>query len=451
MGVSFWLRGRYEQPTPSTDDPVAEWLAQVENFFDGEVANHEQWQDFYIPVRRGTTYDGSPAVFAPIHPAGERVEFAVPEPGHIVVSGKTSTVGPGYHMALCDLIQWFGEVFKVSWNPPGEEDDSSSDETGYFFEQDQVAVEETMLKDLKLIARLTLEMTEGGEMTHAAWGMPIDYDEPEHPGDLWTVMGPRSFDWVRGVLEDPRNGIDVYPWWEPGPSTNFRVGRALHRMWCEVRWRKILQDDEYDDWSEIHMDLCHAFHADPTLDYPWREWAHLIDVLNEEDAATMPFEDVTEEVKRRAAEVPEDKPLIGYRRYPVRVSLPDGWSVRIPGVMAESWDDLTWSAWDGERTVWFKNWGLRTKDDEPVPAQDALNAITQDEGTVIHHQQDDLIGKAIVQEVEEDGETLINLNAFSAVDGKIALCNVFYHDPSDYDWAIETWHSMTTEPDDDSD
>src|SRR5262249_25542268 len=119
---------------------------------------------------------------------------------------------------------------------------------------------------------------------------------------------------------------------------------------------------------------------------------------------------------------------------------------KIPGAMAEKWDDNTWSAWDGERTVWFSCWSLSKKDGTPVPAADVLRAMDLPEGKLIGHRDKHLVGKAIGQVTEEDGKKLINLMAYSAVDGKAALCNIFFPDKKDSDWAIETWHSMTAAP-----
>jgi hypothetical protein len=107
-------------------------------------------------------------------------------------------------------------------------------------------------------------------------------------------------------------------------------------------------------------------------------------------------------------------------------------------------EDKTWSAWDGQRTVWFSNWGLTKQDGAPVPAAEVLEAMKLPPGkTLIRHRAGGLVGKAQRGETEEDGEKLLNLKAFSAVDGKAALCNVFYHDPADDDWAVATWHSLT--------
>jgi hypothetical protein len=442
MGVGLYLNGRFQPPAKSKD-PTGDWLRSVEQWFDDEIAGDEFWGFFLIRCRIGETYDGRPALFASIYPIGEEVEFIVPEPGWVTVSAKTSTIGPGYHTALCQLLQRFGEDKKVQWKAAGEEDDDSHDETGYFFSGDRAAVEEEMLLHLKTMASISIETLEEQGYTLQAWNLPIDFGYFDYPGGIHTPLGPRSIDWIRAVLNDPRAGRDIYPWWDDGLTASFFLGRALCELWSKVRWRPVLTEEEYDDWDFICDDLCRAFEADPSLDYPWREWAELIDILDGFEGASSVTPELGAVICDRAGRVGAERPLIGYRRYPVKVSLLDGWSIEIPGAMTELWEENTWSAWDGERTVWFSNWGLARKSGEPVSAEDVLDAMSLPEGELIHHRDGGLIGKAIVTEVEEDGQTLLNLKAFSAVEGKAALCNIFYHDEDDYDWALATWHSLT--------
>src|SRR5262249_50857510 len=142
-------------------------------------------------------------------------------------------------------------------------------------------------------------------------------------------------------------------WWDEGLGASFYLGRALCRMWQEVRWRKPLDGGEEEMLREVHADLVRAHDLDPTLAYPWREWHELIGQLRECDSA---FEssghgDTVALVAARAGESLPG-PLIGYRRKPVRVELAGGWSIEVPGEMAEEWEEGTWSAWDGRRTVW---------------------------------------------------------------------------------------------------
>jgi hypothetical protein len=442
MGVGLYLQGRYRAPA-TKKDPADYWLARVTNWFEGDISADKFWGNFFTRCRRGTAADDHPALFVAIHPAGEEVEFIVPEPGRVTVSAKTSTVGPGYHTALCQLLHRFGDDLKVRWNPVGEDDDSSQDETGYFFTGNRAAVEEEMLLHLKTIAAISADTLKGQGYTINTWHLPLDYDYSEYPGDVHTPVGVRSNKWIRAVAKDPERGRDIYPWWDDGLTAGFYLGRALCDLWTKVRWRPALTGDEYDDWDFVCSDLVEAYKADPSLDYPWREWAELIDILNEFEGATYVTPELEKVIRQRAAKVPKKRPLIGYRRYPVKVNLLDGWSIRIPGEMAEMWEDNTWSAWDGDRTVWFSNWSLTKKDDTPVPAAEVLKAMSLSEGDVIRHRDGKLIGRACLRDTEEDGEELINLQAFSAVNGKAALCNIFYHDENDYDWAVETWHSLT--------
>lgn len=447
MGVGIYLQGRYRSPAKKKN-AVEGWLADVRSWFDAGIAGDDIWGDIPIGARDDISHDDHPAVFLDLHPAAEDVEVIVPEPGRVIVSAKTSTVGPGYHTSLCQLVRRFGDEFQVRWDPPGEEgDDDSQDETGYFFSGDRSAVEDAMLLHLRTMANISLETFEESDCTLEAWHLPLGHSYAAYPTDgVRTPIGPRSMKWIRAVQKDPRKGIDLYPWWDDGLTAGFHLGRALCQMWTQVRWRSPLTEDEYDAWDAVCDDLCRAYELDPELDYPWREWAELIDHLNESEGATSVRPELDKTIRKKAARVPADRPLVGYRRHPVQVTLVDGWSITIPGAMAEEWDEGTWSAWDGRRTVWFTSWSLTTQKDEPVPAAEALQSMNLREGKVIRFRKDKLIGKAVRRETEEDGETLRNLQAYSAVDGKAALCNVFYPDPADDDWAVETWHSLTGDP-----
>ncbi len=103
MGVGLYLQGSFSPP--AGDNPVQDWFNQVSEWFDdaGIVAD-KPWGNLLIECQTGKTHNRQPALLVAIHPAGEDVEFIVPVPGQLIVSAKTSTVGPGYHTALCRLV-----------------------------------------------------------------------------------------------------------------------------------------------------------------------------------------------------------------------------------------------------------------------------------------------------------------------------------------------------------
>ncbi len=172
MGVGLYLHGQY-QPPKSKKDPVGDWLQSVANWFEDDIAGDKFWGNFLTRCRRGTTHTDRPALFVTIHPAGEEVEFIVPESGRVTVSTKTSTVGPGYHTALCQLLHRFGEEKKVRWNPIGDGKDASQDETGYFASGNRAAVETEMLQHLKTIAAISADTLKSTGHTLQAWHLAI--------------------------------------------------------------------------------------------------------------------------------------------------------------------------------------------------------------------------------------------------------------------------------------
>jgi hypothetical protein len=445
LGVGLFLEGTFAPPSPS-DDPARAWLDGVERWLHEETDGHELWGHFWIDIQPGTRYDDYPGLFVQLHPAAEEVEILVPSPGRLIVSAKTSTVGPGYHIALCKLLHRLADRFQIQWDPPGDEQSGSQDESGYFFHGDPSQVQSTMLQHLRTVAQVSIEMRERDGHVVEAWHLPIDRHRSEYPGGVHTPLGVRSEDWVRAVSADPAMGIDIYPWWDEEFSASTLLGLALYGLWNQVCWRPILDEEEYDAWDYLCEKLVDAYQLDPTLAYPWRSWLELIELLDAYDGASQVDGELKAEIQKRANHLPQGLPLIGYRRYPVRVDLAGGWSIRIPGAMKDVWDDSTWSAGDGRRTVWFAYWELALPDGSPVPAVEILTSLKLPAGDAIEHPDGHLAGKAMLDEVEENGETLHNLKAFSVLEGRAAMCNVYFADHADYDWALETWHSLTWRP-----
>jgi hypothetical protein len=295
MGVGFWLTGNRSvfEGYPGDRDfrsKVEEWL-------------HTNAGEQLENLRKGADHKGRPGVFAQLHPAAEELEVLVPDAARVIVTAKTSTVGPGYHPFVCDVVKHLGGDLGISWDPP-DDDGGTGDETGFFHTGDYLAVENEMLR------------------------------------------------WLRSVMK------------------------------------------------------------------------------------------VEAEVDRRARPM-EELPLIGYRREAVRAYLSGGWSIEIPGAMAEEWDtEGTWSAWDGERTVWFTAFTRKNDDGSDMSAQDILAAASDIGRETIKFQAERVIGRAALLPYDENGEQLWNLKAQVAAAGAFAVCNIYFHEMCDREWAISTWKSL---------
>src|SRR4051794_32289169 len=105
MGVGVHLTGTYH--SDEVGQSAEDWLEQVASWLE----SHEE--EPLMLCRFGINASDQPTLFVQIHPCAEEVEFSVPAPLQCVVSAKTSTVGPGYHIFLCDLVHAFGTQFNV--------------------------------------------------------------------------------------------------------------------------------------------------------------------------------------------------------------------------------------------------------------------------------------------------------------------------------------------------
>lgn len=448
MGLGLLLTGTYA--AGAAEQSADDWLEQVAAWLEG----HEE--EPLMLCHRGANDAEQPTLFVHLHPCAEEMEISVPTPGVCAVAAKTSTVGPGYHIFVCNLLHELGKQFHLSWDEPGDDDDDDDDngdddaqigdETGYFFHGDAALLRQEMLRWLSALARVVTENCRRDAVSIRMVSMPLDYSYPAQSG-IVTPTGPREPEWFERMVENPEEGIDFFPWWPDEIGAAFFLGRAVSRLWQEVRWRTPITEEEGELLMDVHLDLERAYHLDAAAPIPWREWHELLGYLNEYFGyAEFQHEESLEEIIRdRAERADPETPAIGYRRGPVQVMLTGGWSVVIPGEMAEEWEDggETWSAWHGGRTVWFTSWSVQKEDDSVLSASEILNSRTwPEDGEMIEHADGPLLGRAMFLECEENGQTMWNLKAYSAVEGNFALCNIYLQDKDDLLWALEVWKSL---------
>jgi hypothetical protein len=365
---------------------------------------------------------GEGRLAARLHPAAEDVEFSQHGP-FLVVDAKTSTVGAGYHVYLCDLLHalevplggGFGDV------PDGDEP-GAGDETGYFTSGALTALEDEMLAWLGGVAGAVLDMlAEGstGVMVSMSTDTTFEFD-----GAVATPLGPRTEAWLRATHQDPRAGVDIFAWWQPGNGAQHATGRALSRMWSDVRWRHPVDDDEVALLEKIDADLRRAHELDPALPMPWAEWAEILELLGRQDA-------FARRVSERGATLPA---TIGYRRRPVRVALTGGWTIRIPGEMSSSFDEEgTWCGFVPGRTIWMSS---LTFGDPETPTRSAAETLpTRDEPLASVQLLPFPDGYAARASVASDSEGNTALSLEVARPHRIALFTFIVDAEADLAWA----------------
>ena len=131
MGIGFQLLADFSKPFESPDA----LLSTMEEWLRGLCSD-------LLPEFRTGMVDTSPTLFCNLHPAAEELEISIPgNAKHLTATCKTSTVGPGFHIYLCDLLLKLGEWFGLAWR---EDQEDYFDEAGYFFSGNTQAVFDEM-------------------------------------------------------------------------------------------------------------------------------------------------------------------------------------------------------------------------------------------------------------------------------------------------------------------
>ena len=370
---------------------------------------------------------GHPRLLLRLHPAAEPAALVAAGGGRLVFAAQTAAAGPGYHRYVCDAVRRFGDEFGVEW-APSDGAEGFGDPSGYFDGGDPGEVDRVMLDWLGAAAARARERADAGER-----GLSLSLSQSvDFSGDfaIATPLGPRDRVWLDVTAADPTQGADVFPWWEDGLTAEVRIRRALCRLWTDVRWRAPLRDEERAVLRAVTDDLGHAFREAPQRDFPWREWRELLAWMGASGT-------LAEEVVRRANGTDAAAPLVGYRRGDVRVRLEGGWSIRVPGALAEAVErDGTWHAFDHRRRVRFRVLG--SGDDDAVPDAETLLGSGTTAAGALAHEVGAVRSRASIAR-DERGE---ELTALCAAPGSVAICTVSFDGDDDRHWALETWRSV---------
>jgi hypothetical protein len=435
MPITLSVTGHADlSPHRLTRAEVRDWLAKAAVWFEGVG-------DVVLDARLARGPDDKPVLLVLLHPACPSAEIRLGASGRVRVAARTSPAGPGYHVHLCELLRQFAADFDLAWA-----DDQTHDPTGFFLTADRPACERHFLQ--RLAGWCATAAVPGCVGLSPGHGFT-------YPATVLTPLGPRDPDWLRAVVADPLAGRDFFAWWNPDLDAAFYRGRALARLWCDFAWRPPLTEAEGELTDQVANDLATAFKLDPTAELPWVEWLELLTgIENDRDGFTVTPKDpvLSVELWKRAWDDPPPSgarrpgPQIGYRRYPVRVTLTAGWSIEVPGDFAREWDDgRTWTGWNQTRTVWFHALGFTKPDGTRPTAAEALEVGRRSlpaGDPVPGIDRERVCGAAVFGPTEEDGRTVWRLSGVAAADGQLAVCNVYSESAADRDWATHAWQSL---------
>jgi hypothetical protein len=420
--VSIGLRLLAKLNAPASDPDL--FLQQI------AVWVKEKCSDVSPQIRQGFV-DTYPTLFCRFHPGAEEVELSLIDLEHLTSSANTSTVGPGYHIYLCSVLQAWARDFQATWL---HNDDNSSDyfdEAGYFFTGDEGLVFEEMTSWLQTLASTFFDGTFQADDRGIALCMSMDV---QYEADALAIapLGPRDREWLRKTSQEGTKGTDFFAWLQPGMNAEYFLGRVLTQMWTDVRWRKPVNDSERKLLKDVVNSLEIAQKLDSGLELPYAEWAEILEYLG---AGNEEIEHVRSRRKTQS--------LIGYRRGDVTASLPGGWRVRLPGSFSDFEADKNCDhfALDPPREIWFTSYRFTA----PSPRQ-TFESMKQE---ILRSQPEfllesgDYIAKATIQEeMRETGEKYFVLSSSNVCRTQRAVCTILFDQPDQREWALGVWRSI---------
>jgi hypothetical protein len=362
-----------------------------------------------------------------LHPCAEPIEIAVAPDGTIDVVARTFSAGPGYHQYACELFLAIGEALGISWK-------ARVDPGRYFERRDRSALLAELEPSLASTAAQILELSTGGA-TGFSLLLP-DGLELSHDALVATPLGPRDRAWVERVRDEPKHAADAFPWWDSGVGAGYYRGLAVALLETEVRFRRPIDERERTLLDRVVTAIERAHGLDPSTPLPWAEASELYELLGEDSLRVTRAGVLAERAKKDRSRRP-----LGYRRRSVRVSLSGGWSLVVPGSLAERWEEHgTWVGWDATRTIWMSS---MTADTDQT-TEETLAGLPElpGDGDLLVMERGPIRGHARFGTSEEDGKTTTVLRAHAALGPNVALGTIVLTDDADRAWALETWGSL---------
>ncbi len=408
-----------------------------------------EYPDIVRSSRREELPSGGAELRVDLHPAADDATFRVSEAGEVTLSAVTAPVGPGYHTFVSRMAQRLASDVSIEWSddppaPPvdglaapapapsgftnGHGDDAARQAFG-----DRATIERAHLARLgATIAAVRDAYQRGARSIHVDTPPGVRY---EFEGVLATPLGPRDAAWLEAAVGDPRVAVELSPWWADATDARYLLNRALCLMWTEVRWRPAADPAERAVLDEVARLLWRAHPLDPSLPYPWREWAELLDLRGVD-------EPLAGDIRERAASTANDGRLIGYRRGPVTVGH-EGWTLEIPGSFAERRSLEEWWGGEGGRSVTLAAVETGTESG-PMSAAGFLHQVAGHLGSeALRHEAGELIGRARLGTDATSGIEVGVVEGYSAVRGRGAALRIEFADATDWQWALDTWRGLT--------
>lgn len=377
---------------------------------------------------------GEHGVLVHWHPGEEGMVVDLLADGRVHVSVKTSTVGPGYHAFVVDLLDRMAVDMQLQWQWDAED---SGDDTGYAQNRDFPALQQAMSDWLQAMAVQLLSLDDvSGLQVNMATQL-----RPEIGDAVATPLGPRQRELFEQIAQaaaiDPAWARQFFAWWDQGFSAPFWDGCASTIAWSDLAWVTPRDEHERALLRSVLDMLEHARAQEPGTAFPQ-------DAADEIEALLAPGSQVTVPVRDG----------IGYRRAEATFQLFAGWTLRVGGhfrttALNESEHDGTdddatdaMQLDDGIRAIHVSSMSVNDRDGAPMPAADLHAAVSEEAD---QEWRNGAVFGSARWEREADSK---HLYAALAVDGRLLLLTITDALDGDPDWAEAVARSALHSPQD---
>jgi hypothetical protein len=255
--------------------------------------------------------DGS--LMCAFNPLADWIRFQLTNDG-VVVGFRSSSVGPGYHAAVIDMLDYLASELQMSWDWGGA-GNMCADETGYALSRSFEDLQFEMVRFFQLLIETAADHNQNGGALCLPYGLGQDR------GEISCPLGPRCNDWLTAVTKLRRSELvaeaaGFFPWWNKERDHLFWENMLTGTLWQNAQWRAPVTNEERQTIVAI---------------------AHLNEKVRSHD---LPLKShIQEAVDELAKAVQDDEPPgpegIGYRRGYVDYNPFPGWRISLPGHFRE--------------------------------------------------------------------------------------------------------------------
>lgn len=368
---------------------------------------------------------GQESMVIGLHPAEEEMHFYV-ESGYLVCSAKTSSVGPGYHAFVVELLETVEKKCGFNWDWNNEKM-GFEDECGYYEHKNYQLLQETMCYHLQVLARFFINRQSEGKFNIS---LSLDL-RIEHDCFAISPMGPWDKEFFQEIdrleLSEIHTKADkFFAWWNKDMDALFWKNVGMVWMWTEIKWQPPI--DQQAMTYPLLLTTLECFEkarelSDGDMQFPEEEIKEIEILLSVNDYF-----------------IPKQG-LVGFYRLNRRMPLTGNWSILLPGYFyeAKEEDESRASYFHKDRSIFAHSFFDPSGEIPEFPADEEID--NQSLG-VFTFEKDTCVGKAtLIRAPESEGGYQI-LICHAAAPGSVCTVTLAMDHDEDFDWAIETFKSI---------